>query len=162
MPIPLPELDYLNSILECRDGILYHKVNRGKARAGNIAGQMAKHYWTLRIQNRNYYIHRVVFFMANGWCPDYIDHINGNKIDNRIENLRPATNQQNGGNSPIRKNNSHGAKNLTFDKRSNFWYVKFWVNGVRRNLGCFKDKELAIEFAELARETIYGQFARHS
>lgn len=162
MRLSLPELDYLNSILECRDGVLYHKVNRGKARAGTVAGQMAKHYWTINIDKKIYYAHRVVFFMKHGWCPDHLDHVNGNKTDNRIENLRPATPSENMANTSVRKHNSHGAKNLSFDKRSNFWYVKFWVNGVRRNLGCFKDKELAIEFADLARETIYGQFARHA
>ncbi len=162
MRLSLPELDYLNSILECRDGVLYHKVNRGSARAGSVAGQMANRYWTISINKKIYYAHRVIFFMTHGWCPEYIDHINGDKKDNRIENLRPATHQQNCGNSPIRKANTHGAKNLTFDKRSKFWYVFFRINGVKRNFGCFKDKNLATEFADLAREIIYGQFARHA
>jgi hypothetical protein len=162
MAVMLPDIAYLKSILEYRDGSLYHKQNRGKARAGEIAGSLSKHYWVLRIDGKNYYAHRIVFLMNHGWCPEVIDHINGDKLDNRIENLRPASASQNTWNSPARKNNSHGAKNLTFDKRSNFWYVKFWVNGRRKNFGCFKDKSLAIEFAELARDMLYGQFARHA
>lgn len=157
----LPDLEYLNSILEYRDGLLIHKVNRGKARSGNVAGNKCNSYYELRIDSVNYYAHRLIFFIHHGWCPEYIDHINGNKSDNRIENLRPATIQQNGQNMSISKRNTSGFKGVTYDKRYNHWQARIRYCGKRRTLGCFNSKELAAEFLELAREMLHGAFANH-
>ena len=156
-----PDLDYLHSVLEYRNGALVHKVNRGKARAGNIAGGKCNLYWVVRIDQVSYYAHRLVFFMHNGWCPKYIDHINGNKTDNRIENLRPATAEQNGQNQLLRNSNTSGIKGVTLDKRVNRWASRIRYNGTRRTLGHFDTKELAAEFLELAREMLHGDYANH-
>jgi hypothetical protein len=156
-----PDLDYLHSILECRDGALFHKVNRGKARAGNIAGNKCNLYRIVRIDKVGYYAHRLVFFMHNGWCPKYIDHINGDKTDNRIENLRTATSEQNGQNAPVNKRNTSGIKGVTLDKRVNHWAARIRYNGKRKGLGYFQTKELAAEFLELARDMVHGDYANH-
>lgn len=157
----LPDLGYLHSILEYRDGMLIHKINRGKARAGSVAGSACNNYWDLRIDKVGYYAHRIIFYMHHGWCPKYIDHINGNKQDNRIENLRPATSQQNGQNIAVNKRNTSGFKGITLDKRVNRWSAKLRYNGKRKALGYFPTKELAAEFLELAREMLHGNYANH-
>ena len=156
----LPDLDYVRSILEYRDGMLFHKVNRGKAKKGNRAGNTCNMYRSLAINKVAYYEHRMIFYIQHGWCPEYIDHINGNKQDNRIENLRPATAEQNTHNSAAKKNIS-GAKGITFDKRYGVWYARLRYNGIRKCLGCFKSLDLAKEFIELAREMVHGEYANH-
>lgn len=156
----LPDLEYVRSILEYRDGMLFHKVNRGKAKKGNRAGNDCNLYRSLGINKVVYYEHRIVFYIQNGWCPDYIDHINGNKQDNRIENLRSATAEQNTHNARA-KQSASGVKGITFDRRVSRWTARLRYEGKRKHLGNFCTKELAQEFVELAREMVHGDYANH-
>lgn len=93
--------EYLRQILEYRDGNLYWRIsNRGHIKAGDLAGTTkrdGKHYFTVTISQKKYSVHRIVWIMINGDIPDgmEIDHINRDRYDNRIENLRLVTKSQN-------------------------------------------------------------------
>jgi hypothetical protein len=163
MPKPLPPLDYLRSVLEFRDGVLYNKVFRSShAVAGKrSATSHPKGYLKITIKNQAYLEHRIVFYMVHGYCPETVDHINGDKTDNRIENLRAATYSENQCNVPLASNNVSGHKGVTFYKRMNKWRAQIAFNKVVKHLGYFDTKELAAEFVELARNMLHNNFANH-
>lgn len=159
---PLPSLDYLNSILEFKDGLLYNKVTRNsRAIKGTLAGRVSGFYRYISVKSQQYLIHRIAYYMAHGTCPENLDHINGNRLDNRLENLRPATTSQNACNRALSRSNTSGVKGLSWAKKEQKWLACINVNGKNKNLGYFENKELGVEFLELAREMVHGSYANH-
>lgn len=88
------------------------------------------------------------------------DHKNGNTLDNRRENLRLATNAQNGQNSKLYANNASGYKGVFWYKERGKWRAQIKVNGKQKFLGDFFDKEKAAEAYRIAAEKFHGEFAR--
>ncbi|WP_246705492.1 HNH endonuclease [Rhizobium sp. WYCCWR 11152] len=98
----------------------------------------ARGYLSGSIFNRNYKAHRVAWVLATGgWPADQIDHINGNKTDNRIVNLRSVTNSDNCKNKRIIKSNTSGVCGVSWFARSRKWHARIEVNGKTVNLGYF-------------------------
>lgn len=98
--------------------------------------------------------HRIIWEMHNGPIPDgmQIDHINHNKLDNRIENLRVVTSTENNHNLKMRKNNKPGITGVSWDKQHSKWAANIKVNGVFIRLGlfsCIKDAAKVRRKAEL-------------
>ena len=150
-------------LFDYKDGELYWKVSKGKAKAGKKAGCLdAKNYIKVGINNRDYGIHQLIFLIHNKYIPKEIDHINGVRNDNRIENLREVTTSQNQQNSKIGKNNTSGYKNVTWDFWVNKWRVQLNICGKNKYIGIFEDIELADLVAQEARNKYYGEFACHS
>ena len=87
-----------------QDSLMQHYKEAGcvNVHGYNVIGTNKKHYYT----------HRVIFLMHYGYLPKYIDHINGVRTDNRLENLREATVSQNNHNSKTPKTNTTGYKNV--------------------------------------------------
>lgn len=94
-------------------GIFTNKSNRF---IGKQAGTLQKRgYSTIGIDGKRYYAHRLAWLYKNGELPsNEIDHINGVKSDNRIDNLRLATRSQNASNRPIQSNNTSGHIGITW------------------------------------------------
>lgn len=90
-----------------------------------------------------------------------VDHINGNKLDNRRSNLRVCTVRQNNLNSPVTKRNKSGYKGVHWDKKYGAWRTSIQINRRTKHLGWFQDKELAYELYCLAADMAFGEFARH-
>lgn len=154
--------EYLHSIFEYRDGELYSKVRRSNMKIGSKAG--AQHYTGYiftSINAKHYAVHRIIFCMHYGFFPKAIDHINGIKNDNRIENLREATIAENNRNAKIRADNNSGSKGVHFAKQVNKWLVQMQINNKKMYFGCFDDLELADLVAQEARAKYHGKFARH-
>ncbi|WP_322505473.1 HNH endonuclease [Chroococcidiopsis cubana] len=87
-----------------------------------------------------------------------VDHIYGDKLDNRLENLRPATNAQNQANSKTRGNKS-GFRGVCWDKTNKKWVAKIKVNGKTKHLGRFSIAEdAACAFNKAALE-YHGEYA---
>lgn len=159
---PMPSLDYLNSILELKDGLLYNKITRNsRAVKGNLAGAISNKYRLISLHGKPYLVHRITYFMAHGNCPDFVDHINGDTFDNHVDNLRPATRFQNQWNQGLSKANTSGVKGLSWSKTENKWFACIRYNGKNKNLGYFETKELGAEFLQLAREMLHGSYANH-
>ena len=97
--------------------------------------------------------------MQHGYVPRIIDHVDGNPLNNKIENLRPATISQNSMNAKIYCTNKSGVKNVNWNKNSKKWEVKLQVNGKRQNFGAFADLELATAVAKAIRNKYYKEFA---
>ena len=149
-------------LFEYRDGNLYWKVKPAKQVAvGAKAGCKNSYgYCVVRVDGVLYGAHRIVFLMHHGYLPDYIDHIDGNPLNNRIENLRQATNIENCYNRGKQSNNKSGCKNVHWKAKIKHWSVEIQVNKVKRYLGIYKDFELAELVAQEARDLYHGSFAK--
>ena len=97
--------------------------------------------------------------MHYGHAPEFIDHIDGDKQNNRIENLRAATRAQNQLNAKLRKDSVTKLKNVT--KHRNKWQVRMRIDGVLTHIGTFADLELAKFVASEYRDKFHGEFANH-
>jgi hypothetical protein len=114
-------------------------------------------YLTVAFQGKTQLMHRLVWVYFNGPIKDgmVIDHIDGNRANNRIENLRMVTRQRNNMNKCLRKDNTSGYTGVQYDKTVNKWNARIKLNGALYNLGNFLKKEDAINMRKQA-EITYG------
>jgi hypothetical protein len=115
-----------------KDAKRFNTVRAGK-RAGRASvgqrGQVSSRY--ISIDGWPYLEHRIVWIMAHGYIDDgaFIDHINMNPTDNRIENLRLSNNSTNQWNRMAPKNNTSGFKGVTYSNKLGKWKVAVRANG---------------------------------
>lgn len=132
---------------EYKDGSLYSKIERGnrKHKVGDFVGNINNTgYYRFEYKNRKkFLVHRVIYLMHNGYMPQFIDHIDGNPLNNKIENLRPATKAQNCRNRGKSKTNKSGYKGVNWHKPNKKWVAKIRANDKNIHLGYFEDIELA-------------------
>ena len=154
--------EYAHSLFEYKDGSLYWKVRKAPhVKVGAKVGSPTKYgYETVYVDGRNWRIHRLVFLMQHGYLPKMIDHINGNRIDNRIENLRAANDNQNAHNMGMRPDNSSGIKGVSWNKDRQKWAVR--VNHNKKTYQRYvQDLELAELVAIEMRSKLHGEYANH-
>ncbi len=99
----------------------------------------------VRINYKMYFVHRIIYKLCTGEEPILIDHINGDPLDNRIENLRSVTNMENMRNSKKFKTNSSGHVGVSWSKQNSKWEAYIWDNGTKINLGLFKNIQDAVD-----------------
>jgi hypothetical protein len=157
-----------NSIFEYKDGNLYWKSRSDLPKKWNTKFVGKKAGWengdgyiSVSVYNKKYRLHRVIFLMHYGYLPEQIDHINNNRKDNRIENLRATTADGNNKNSLIASHNTSGIKGVSYVAKRNYWRCVLTTNKKYKEVCGFKTKELAQEFIELWRELAHGKFANH-
>jgi hypothetical protein len=113
-----------------------------------------------RLCQKNYAAHRLAWAHFYGeWPVVGIDHINGNPSDNRIANLRLASQTQNMRNSRRRSNNTSGVKGVSWAKRQRKWYAYINVGGRMRSLGLFSALGDAVAARRAAALHHFGEFA---
>jgi len=102
-------------------------------------------------------MHRLIMNPNEGY---FIDHINGNQLDNRKCNLRICSHQENMMNRRIHKNNTSGYKGVTFHRESKKWRAQITLDSKRIQIGYFDDPNEAHKaYCEKAKE-LHGEFAR--
>lgn len=155
----------LNELLEYNKetGEFTWKKDRSRlAKKGQRAGcDDGTGYWTINIKGKPWKAHRLVFILHTGSYPNCIDHINGNKADNRWENLRPATRGQNNQNQSMRSDNTSGFKGVYYLKRNKKWAAQVTVDGEQKYLGLYPSEFEAGEVAMKARQYHHGEYANH-
>ena len=96
-------------------------------------------------------------------CADknvFVDHIDGNKLNNQKSNLRLANKSQNAANSKIPSNNKSGFKGVYFEKYTKKWRAEIAVNGIKNKLGRFARIEDAASVYKNAALKYFGEYAR--
>jgi len=146
------EADFKNGVLTWKTRPLEMFASKrscsiwNKRFAGKIALE-AKHkdgYKHGHIFGRAYLAHRVLLAMRFGFWPEYVDHINGNRADNQVNNLRTVTKSENGRNAAIPKTNTSGHIGVSWNRRDKRWAAYITLNKKRNALGNFLVLEDAI------------------
>lgn len=130
-------------------------------KVGDQAGRInTQGYVQFAVLGRLYSAHRVVWLYVFGeWPPSYIDHINGVRSDNRLANLRLATNSQNQANRRRWPKNTSGMKGVCWNKKSNAWQAGIKVNGRSIHLGLHPTREAASAAYAQAASQYFGEFS---
>lgn len=139
-------------------------VSRGKRKAGDIAGKHACNgYWRIKLFGKEYPARRLAwFFFYVEWPDGQVDHINLDKVDNRIANLRQATVAENQHNKHHQSNNTSGFKGVSKLKRTGRWRSEIMVDGRKHYLGSFATAEEAADAYAVAATRLHAEFARDS
>lgn len=129
-------------------GVFIRKIATGRCgrhKAGLVIGTVhAKGYLRARVDGSDYLLHRLAWFYEYGEWPDgEIDHINQDKSDNRIENLRIVTSSENHQNRFKQKNNTSGCKGVYLQKKTGKWVANIRHEGKTFYLGYYEDKNIA-------------------
>jgi len=112
------------------------------------------------VDGKSYLAHRLIWLYVYGSWPEYVDHIDQDRTNNRINNLRDVTHAVNTRNKPKYKSNKSGVTGVNLS-RSGKWFVIINKEvGVRKNMGTFSDKFEAICCRKSA-ENKYGYHTNH-
>jgi hypothetical protein len=145
-------------------GNLRWRVSTGKASVGKIAGCKIRiernEYLKITINKVQSYAHRIVWAMVNGYWPIGVDHQDGNGLNNRIHNLREATDVENGHNRSRAVTNTSGTSGVVWIKQTGKWRAGIKVNQVYHSLGSFVNIEDAIKVRKEA-EVRFGFHPNH-
>lgn len=120
-------------------------------------------YRIILIDYRPYRVHRIAFLWMNGrWPKEDVDHKDGNRLNNKWENLREATRSQNNYNSKIHKNNTSGFKGVGRQlDNSEKWFARINYNKRIVHLGTYNDYHFAVLARLWASEYLHSEFMRH-
>lgn len=148
-----------------KDGVLWWSKSRPGRRMSMPAGNVNKclGYRQIRIDGKLHYAHRIVWEMHNGDIPEgmEIDHIDGNRLNNKIDNLRMVTHQQNVWNTKPQNNKKAPLKGLAWCNFTKKWRVRLQKNSKYHEVGRFRCPCLAYLKYLSKAEHLYGEYANH-
>ena len=136
------------------------KKTSNRVNIGDKIKTITNGYYSVCVLGKQCYLHRLAWLYTYGTEPEYIDHINGNKIDNRIENLRSITKKENHKNSVRFKNNTSGVSGVYWNKKNKKWIANICVDKKTIYLGSHLNKIDAVASRKEA-EIKYGFHVNH-
>ena len=139
-------------------GIFINLTQRGPIKKSTVAGyNRSDGYIHIQIYRKKYLAHRLAWLYVHGNFPEkYLDHINEVKDDNKLLNLRIATNQENQHNvSKPNISNISGLRGVSWHKRIKMWTARIQLNGRRKHLGVFDTAEQASEAYVTAKRELH-------
>jgi hypothetical protein len=164
---PLPSQQRLHQVLlyEPETGIFRWREDKGRMKAGDIAGDRTGNgYWRLRVDMVRYAAHRLAWKYVHGVDPSiYIDHINGNRLDNRICNLREADTNQNLFNGTPKAGKAVQYRGVNIRRRKSgreTFYAIITAHGKGHWLGTFQSAEAASAAYEAKAKELFGEYTR--
>lgn len=157
--------EILKKLFKYENGSFIRNFDSGGQKSGSICGWVSgiskgKKYIRINVLQKEIYLHRAIFLYHNGYLPKYIDHINGNSLDNRIENLRETNQSLNTANSLLSKANTSGYKGVVWRKDTKKWKAQITKNRKCYDLGSFENIEDATNAYKITAEKFFGEFAR--
>lgn len=132
----------------------------GRIKIGDIAGSKKFGYIVIRINKKQYRAHHLAWLYIYGYMPKCIDHIDHNRSNNKIENLREASTVENNKNRGMNKNNTSGITGVGWAKDKGKWVSQIQHQRKNHNLGYYEDKFEAI-CARKSAETKFGFHENH-
>jgi len=143
-------------------GQLVRKITRSNnSKKGQIVGCLnSKNYLVVRINNKLIGVHRLIYFMHTKEWAKEIDHIDGDRTNNKIENLRSCLHKENLRNTAKFSTNTSGVKGVTWQPNRKKWYAYIMVDKKMKSLGRHDKFEDAKEAAIKARKEAFGEFYR--
>jgi len=161
--LSLPDIERLRQLLDYDPVMGYFtwkEFRRWSAKKGDIAGTItSKGYINISIDGVDYKAHRLAWKISYNEDPiNQVDHIDRNKTNNKLSNLRIVNNQQNQINTNIQRNNSSGVKGVYFNKKQNKWIARIGFNYKKVNLGSFE----TIEEAKVTYENAVKKYHKMS
>lgn len=150
--IQMYSLKSVARLFEYEEGFLFRKSSQKKVNnRPNSDG-----YMHTEVEGKSWKVHRIIFYLCRGYEPEVVDHINGDTLDNRIENLRACTQKQNTFNQ-VCKTGQSGVQGVSkFGER---WRVRIGIGSRRLPLGLYDCLELATLVAEEARDKYHGEYS---
>ena len=144
-------------------GQLFWRVDRGKVKAGKeITCLNGAGYIVVRVDDVLLRAHRAIWAMIyDEWPNTEIDHINGVRCDNRLENLRQATHTENMKNIKKPATNRSGFKGVSWHYKGQKWQAHIKADGVNHYLGLFDTAEQAHEAYKEASQKLHGLFGKY-
>lgn len=143
-------------------GIFRWIVRKSKsAKIGKIAGsKTTQGYCYIQLDGTRFFAHRLAWLYVHGkWPSDEIDHINHDRFDNRLNNLRSASRAENRYHSLRHNNNKCGFKGVCWDKHICKWRSSIMKEGVLYHLGYFTTDKAAHSAYMKAAKRLFGKFA---
>lgn len=117
-----------------------------------------KSYWYVRLDGKTYKRSRVVYLMVHGvWPIPFVDHINGDSLDDRPANLRQATPSQNTANSRD-KTRSHDLPRGVYRTKQGMFMARLTINGITKSLGVFETSDQAKAVYMRHRREAFGEY----
>jgi hypothetical protein len=157
-------IDALQSLMryEPETGHIYWlALGKGRIKKKPAGTLLRSGYVGICVGVKRWQAHRLAWALHYGaWPSDQIDHINGVKTDNRICNLRQATNSQNGKNLGLSKANTSGVKGVSFEKYTARWKASIRVDGKNISLGRFDSIAAAAEARKEAEKIYFKEWNR--
>lgn len=155
-------LDVLTMTFRCdeKTGVVF---KRFKSVPDQIVGvkNASTGYLEVRHQGRKYQLHRIIWLLTHGdWPRGCIDHINGDRTDNRPANLRDVTRQENSMNQALNSRNTSGVVGVRWRERYGKWEAQIKVSGRHQYLGRFASFEAAVA-ARKEAERLNGFHPNH-
>ena len=153
-------LKMFKEYFEYDNGFLIWKKRSGtRGLTGTRAGKLRKDgYFDVGLKGKYYLVHRIVYALHYGILPEAVDHVNRNRSDNRIENLRSSDFCKNAWNSTISKSNSTGVKGVRLTYNGKF-EARVAVKGNTIQVGTFRTLEEASEALDTIRQKEHGEYA---
>jgi hypothetical protein len=138
------------------------RKNENTRWAGKVAGTVTTNgYVNISIHCRQYLAHRLAWLIVNGeWPPEEIDHIDLDKTNNRIANLRLATRQENLRNVGLRKNNFTGVSGVHWCNYARKFIAQIRIDGKKNRIGSFDTLAEAAAARAAAEIHYFGKFRR--
>ena len=163
---PMPPVEMLRELLDYNPEtgeLRWRQMMSNRVQSGSLAGSTyANGYRTVAVHGRRCKVHRVAWLLAYGEDPGelQIDHANGDKLDNRLCNLRIADSCQNNCNVGLRQGSNTGYKGVTWVRANRNWRASIKARGTYYHLGCFSTAEEAHDAYVAAANRLHGEFAR--